>query len=76
MPTFLKLFLASSLVCSSASAQLTTGTITGTVAHQSGEAIPGAMITMKNVATEVGRSTQTGPRGRYEELTCPSEYMK
>ncbi|MBI4479167.1 MAG: TonB-dependent receptor [Acidobacteria bacterium] len=52
-------------------AQLTTGTITGTVADQSGGAVPGVTIAIKNVATGVARSTETGLRGRYEALNLP-----
>jgi hypothetical protein len=49
-----------------AAAQLTTGTITGTVTDQSGAAVPGATITVKNVETGISRSTVAGPTGRYE----------
>ncbi len=49
-----------------ASAQLTTGTISGTVTDSSGAAAPGAAITVKNADTGITRSTVTGPRGRYE----------
>ena len=49
-----------------AAAQLTTGILTGTVTDQSGAAVPGARVTVKNLETGMARSTVTGPRGRYE----------
>jgi hypothetical protein len=49
-----------------AMAQLTTGTISGTVADPSGAAVPGATVTAKNVETGGSRATVTGPSGRYE----------
>jgi hypothetical protein len=49
-----------------AAAQLTTGTITGTVTDQSGAAVPGANITVKHVETGTSRTTVSGATGRYE----------
>jgi hypothetical protein len=48
--------------------QLTTGTIVGTVTDQSGGAVPGVTITIKNLGTGAARSTETGVTGRYEAL--------
>ena len=66
----LALFLA--LFCASlAQAQLTTGTITGTVVDQSGAAVPGTAITITNVDTGIARSLETGPEGRYAAPSLP-----
>src|SRR5262245_42342446 len=54
------------LLSASALAQLTTGTINGTVTDSSGAAIPGASITVKNVETGIARNTISGETGRYE----------
>jgi hypothetical protein len=54
-----------------AKAQLTTGTITGTVGDPSGAAVPGASIAAKNLETGIARSTVTGPQGRYELVNLP-----
>jgi hypothetical protein len=55
-----------------AMAQLTTGTITGSVTDPSGAAVPGATITVKNVDTGASRSTVSGPTGRYEIASLPT----
>src|SRR4051812_13819237 len=49
--------------------QLTTGTITGTVADQTGAAIPGATITLKNADTGALRTVLTNETGKYEALS-------
>src|SRR5262245_38420989 len=54
------------LLAASALAQLTTGTINGTVTDATGAAIPGANITVKNVETGISRNTISGESGRYE----------
>ncbi len=60
------------LLCASvAAAQLTTGTISGTVADQSGGAVPGAEITITNTETGISRATVTGPQGRYNAPSLP-----
>jgi hypothetical protein len=56
----------------SAYAQLTTGTINGTVTDASGAAVPGATITTRNTETGVARDTVSGPTGRYEVPNLPS----
>src|SRR3990167_4276848 len=67
IPTLLVLFFSVSIT----RAQLTTGTIAGTVTDQSGAAVPGATVTLKNVDTGVSRTTTTGPTGRYEAPNLP-----
>ena len=52
-------------------AQLDTGTISGTVTDQSGGAVPGAAITIRNVATGITRSLVTNAAGRYEAAALP-----
>ena len=59
----LSFFMCFALV---AMAQLTRGTIAGSVTDQSGAAVPGAAITIVNVDTGVARETTTSPQGRYE----------
>ena len=60
------------LVCASlATAQLDTGTISGAVTDQSGAAVPGANVTIRNVETGVSRAAQTGATGRYEAIALP-----
>ncbi len=52
-------------------AQLTTGIITGTVTDQTGAAVPGTTVTVKNVDTGISRTTVTGSTGRYEIPNLP-----
>src|SRR5262245_12164340 len=52
--------------------QITTGTISGTVSDQSGAAVQGATVMVKNVETGVSRTTVSGPTGRYEIPTLPA----
>jgi len=52
-------------------AQLDTGTISGTVSDQSGGAIPGAAITIRNVETGIARNLTTNAAGRYEAAALP-----
>src|SRR6266487_1547977 len=63
----LLLFLFASL----AFAQLDTGTISGTVADQTGAAVPGASVGIKNVATGIVRRLVTNEAGRYEAVALP-----
>src|SRR5215510_1582768 len=53
-------------------AQLTTGTITGTVTDQSGAAVPGAMVTLKHTETGVSRTALSGETGKYEAFSLPT----
>ena len=48
-----------------ASAQVTTGTISGTVRDSSGAALPGVQIVILNEQTGISRTVQTDPAGRY-----------
>jgi Carboxypeptidase regulatory-like domain len=48
-----------------AQAQLTRGIVSGTVRDQSGAAIPGANVTVTNVATNISRSVVTNDSGFY-----------
>src|SRR3989441_10206573 len=52
--------------------QLTTGTIAGTVTDQSGAAVPGATVTLKNTDTGISRTVQTRENGKYEALSLPA----
>lgn len=52
-------------VLSTAQAQVSTASINGTVTDPSGALIPGATVTLKNVATNVERSTTTNSAGNY-----------
>src|SRR5437867_7929178 len=51
--------------------QLDTGTISGTVADQSGAAVPGASVAIKNVHTGIARRLLTNEVGRYEAVALP-----
>ena len=53
------------LASSTMTAQLDTGSITGTVTDTTGAAIPGAKITLTNVATSVTTDTQSTSTGNY-----------
>ena len=52
-------------------AQVTTGTISGTVTDSTGAVIPGAMITVRNIETGNSRNVSADARGHYsaQELT-------
>src|SRR5262249_35195507 len=52
--------------------QLTTGTITGTVTDQTGAAVPGATITLKNTETGVSRTALSNETGKYEAFSLPT----
>lgn len=61
-------FLATALLAclvTTAQAQVSTASINGTVTDPSGALIPGATVTLKNVATNVERSTTTNTAGNY-----------
>ena len=49
-----------------------TGTISGTVTDQSGAAIPGVGVTIKNVATGISRGLVTNELGRYDARALPA----
>src|SRR5579864_1011778 len=53
----------------------TTASIQGTVTDQSGAAVAGATVTVKNTAQGIERTTQTSPTGSYEILALsPGTY--
>jgi hypothetical protein len=53
-----------------AAAQIT-GSISGSVLDEKGAAIPGATVTVRNTATNISRTTQTGEDGRYRLPNLP-----
>ncbi len=59
------------LFASLAFGQLDTGTISGTVADQTGAAVPGASVAIKNVDTGIARRLVTNEAGRYEAVALP-----
>ena len=60
------------LFFSLAFAQLDTGTISGTAADQTGAAVPGASVAIKNVDTGIVRRLVTNEAGRYEAVALPA----
>ena len=63
------------LMTSSAPAQINTATIVGSVSDQTGALIPGATITIENVATQAERTAETDGVGNYSiESLPPGEY--
>src|SRR3990172_5048932 len=48
-------------------AQVTTGTIMGTVSDSTGAVIPGATVTIRNVDTGITRTAATDAAGRYRQ---------
>src|SRR5712691_7421329 len=54
-----------------ASAQVTTGTISGTVQDQSGAAVAGTEVTVKNLDTGIARTITSDPGGRYTAPDLP-----
>ena len=58
-----------------AAAQITTSTASGTVRDETGASLPGVVVTVRNVATGVTRSTTTNSEGRYRMPALdPGEY--
>ncbi len=64
-PTHLVLLLAGLLASSGLYAQVSGGTISGTIANPSQLAIPNVRVTLKNVATGTARTVATEPGGSY-----------
>jgi hypothetical protein len=62
---FLCLFAGLTVCGVVANAQVETGQIAGTVMDQTGAAVPGATITIRNVGTNAGRSSVSGSTGAY-----------
>jgi hypothetical protein len=52
-------------------AQEITGTITGTVADQTGGVLPGVTVTVRNTGTGLTREVQTGAEGGYNVPLLP-----
>src|SRR5258705_9555759 len=59
------------LAAASASAQSTTGDISGTVRDQSHAILPGVTVEVKNIETGASRSIVTDVEGRYRALSLP-----
>ena len=54
-----------------ASAQETTGTITGVTTDQSGEVVPGVTVTIRNTGTGLTRTVVTNTTGNYTASLLP-----
>jgi hypothetical protein len=68
-------FLAVMLLASHAVAQTATGTIYGTVADPSGAVVPGAIVTVTNIHTNVARTAKSDASGNYTfPVLEPSDY--
>ncbi|MBI3895298.1 MAG: TonB-dependent receptor [Acidobacteria bacterium] len=60
-----KIFVFMVCLAGMALAQVTTGTISGTVSDSTGAVIPGATVTLRNTETGISRTITTNARGRY-----------
>ena len=49
----------------------TTGSLSGAVQNEKGEAIPGATVTVRNVETNINQTAQTGDQGSYRFQNLP-----
>ena len=58
-----------------ASAQLETGQISGTVLDQTGAAVPGASVAIKNLGTNSVRNTVSSPTGAYRGLRAGTGHL-
>src|SRR2546425_6616761 len=65
MSRCLQVLLISVILGGLVSAQVSTGTISGVVQDPSGAAIPGVMVTVRNVDTGTARTLTTDAGGRY-----------
>ncbi len=64
------------LFAASVSAQSTTGSIQGSIQDPQGGAIPGATVTIRNVDTQLLRTTVTNDSGNYDvQLLPPGDYV-
>ena len=73
--SILMLLAAGLLLPSAVAAQTTTATVAGTVADQSGAALPGVTIVIKNVETGTSRTLVTDETGRYRAASLePGNY--
>ncbi|MSO19835.1 MAG: TonB-dependent receptor [Acidobacteria bacterium] len=59
------------LCCGCASAQVTSGTISGTLTDDTGAVVPGALVTGTNVETGFTRTIETDARGAYHLRQLP-----
>src|SRR5438309_2250300 len=71
MRTLMLMVVLAAAGSTAASAQETTGTITGVVKDQSGGVIPGATVTVRNVATGVSTIFVTDTTGVYVATNLP-----
>src|SRR5262245_29524661 len=73
-----RLFVLLSLLlalATSAAAQTATGTLSGTIRDTTGAVLPGATVTIRNVATGLTRSVVTDGEGRYRIVNVePGDY--
>src|SRR3954452_16139142 len=63
--------LLATVLCGTAWAQETTGTITGTTTDQTGSVLPGVTVTVKNADTGAARSVVTNEAGVYTASLLP-----
>src|SRR6266496_3532284 len=55
--------------------QIATATVSGSIRDETGAALPGSTITVKNIATSVTRGTTSDAEGRYRVSALePGEY--
>src|SRR5260370_28554317 len=60
-----KVFVCSFFFSAIAVAQVTTGTISGTVSDSTGAVVPGVTINLKSIETGISRTVRTDEGGRY-----------
>ena len=65
VPRFSSSSLRVALLCLQMSAQVRFGSVLGTVADQSGAALPNATVKLTNLGTNETRTAQTGSSGTY-----------
>ena len=65
------MMLLVAVLCGAASAQETTGTITGTTTDQTGGVLPGVTVAIKNIDTGTTRSVVTNEAGAYTASLLP-----
>src|SRR5712691_3678331 len=65
------MMLLLAVTCGAASAQETTGTITGTTSDQTGAVLPGVSVTIKNINTATSRTVFTNDTGMYTAPLLP-----
>jgi hypothetical protein len=65
------MMLLAAVLAGTATAQETTGTITGTTTDQTGAVLPGVTVTVKNIDTGIARSVVTNEAGAYTASLLP-----